>query len=253
MENLVLGIEVSIEETLDVADCTIVGRAMGKKFSPDVLQAWGEQRFVNENPLRFEAQCLAKGWFMFRFEEKEAADWVLARNWFIGNIPVLMKRWSPLFDAIKESTEVFPVWVRAPGLPFFLWTEAVFKSIGNKLGTFLEADMSFLETKIQAMARILVNLDLSKGLGKSITLQYKDYLFEQILDYEHLPFRCHICHVWAPCKELPAVQKAEAFQENHCLQRSNEYPCSSFSGEGRFADTDRSRLGICGTSKWGDF
>lgn len=38
-KNLVLGMEASIEETLEVADCTIVGRARGKKFTPADLQS----------------------------------------------------------------------------------------------------------------------------------------------------------------------------------------------------------------------
>jgi len=212
-KNMVLGMEVSIEETLEVADCTIVGRARGKKITPADLQSWGEERFNNGSPLRFEARSLVKGWFMLRFEEKAAADWVLGKNWFIGKIPVLLKRWTPMFDAIKESTEVFPVWVRAPGLPFFLWTEAVFQSIGNTLGTFLEADMSFKETKVMGTARILTNLDLSKGLAKSIPLQYKDYVFEQILDYEHLPFRCHVCHDYGHlANHCPLLRRRRRFR-----------------------------------------
>lgn len=70
----------------------------------------------------------------------------------------------------------------------------MFKAIGNRLGSFLEADMSFLETKNRAMARILVSLNPSRGLAQKINFQYKDYVFEQILDYENLPFWCHRCH-----------------------------------------------------------
>lgn len=205
--------EVSIEETLEVADCTLVGRARGKKFNTDFLKDWGEQNFVSDRPLRFEAQSLAKGWFLFRFEDKEAAAWVLERNWFTGNIPVLMKYWSPLFDAIKERTDVFPVWVRAPGLPPFLWTEAVFKTIGNTLGSYLEADMSFVETKNRVVARILVSLNQSRGLAQKVNLQYKDYVFEQILDYEHLPFRCHICHEYGHLtKDCPLHRRRRCFR-----------------------------------------
>lgn len=74
-------------------------------------------------------------------EHKEAVDWVVKRNWAFRNIPVLFKKWSPLFNAIHEKTDVFLVSVRAPRLPSFLWVESVFKAIGNSLGTFLEADM----------------------------------------------------------------------------------------------------------------
>ena len=54
--------------------------------------------------------------------------------------------------------------------------------------------MSFLKTKNRAIARILVMLNLSGRLAKKINLLFQDYAYEQILDYEYLPFRCHRCH-----------------------------------------------------------
>lgn len=74
--------------------------------------------------------------------------------------------------------------------------ESVFKSIGNKLGTFLEADMSFLKTHNMAMARIPINLNPRGGLAEKINIKYREYIFEQRLDYEHLTLRCHRCHVY---------------------------------------------------------
>lgn len=192
--NLVLGMEVSIEEALAVAECTLVGRARGKKFSSEFLQVWGESCFVSDRPLQFEAQILGKGWFKLCFVDQASVEWVFQCNWHIGNIPILLKKWTPMFDAFKEKTDEFPVWIRVLGLPSFLWTEEVFKTIGNRLGVFLEADMSFLHTKDRTIARTLATLNLSRGLAKTINLQYKDYIFEQILDYEYLPFQCHLCH-----------------------------------------------------------
>lgn len=118
----------------------------------------------------------------------------MGRNWAFGKHPVLFKRWTPLFDANREKVDKFPVWVRAPGFPPFLWVESVFKSIGNLLGTYLETDMSYIHTHNKAMARILVSVNPREGLAESINLQYKDLVYEQPLDYEHLPFRCHRCH-----------------------------------------------------------
>eukprot|EP00253_Pinus_taeda_P025838 PITA_25838 len=114
---------------------------------------------------------------------------------------------------MKERTDEFPVWVRVPGLPSFLWTESVFEAIGNRLGTFMEADKSYLKTKNRVMARILVRLKPSGGLPQKINLEYKEYLFEQILDYEHLPFRCHICHVYGHlAKECPLHSQRNRFR-----------------------------------------
>lgn len=195
-DNLVLGMDVQVEEAIEVAECTLVGRARGKKHTTQFIKKWGEQVWQTDLVKEFKVAALAKGWFRVRFENKEAADWVMARNWAFGNYPILFKRWSPMFDAMHERTDTFPVWVRAPGLPSFLWVESVFRSIGNRLGTFLEADMSFLQTQNMAMARILVNLNPRGGLAEKINIQYREYVFEQILDYEHLPFRCHRCHVY---------------------------------------------------------
>jgi len=46
--------------------------------------------------------------------------------------------------------------VKLPVLPIEYWSKEVFKEIGNTLGQFLEADMSFLKSKKMTMARILV-------------------------------------------------------------------------------------------------
>jgi len=219
--NLVLGMEVSIEETLAVADCTLVGRARGKKYSSEFLQVWGETCFVSARPIQFEAQVLGKGWFKLSFADKDSAEWVFQRNWHIGNIPILLKKWTPMFDAFKERADEFPVWIRAPGLPSFLWTEEVFKSIGNRLGVYLEADMTFLETKDRTMARILALLLPSRGLAQKINLQYKDYVFEQILDYEYLPFRCHRCHEYGHlAKDCPQLRRRRHFRRT-TMHRGN--------------------------------
>jgi hypothetical protein len=64
------------------------------------------------------------------------------------------------------------------------------------LGSFLEADMSFEETGLMTVARILVKLDLKKGLPQEITINSAAGTFVQMLDYEGIPFRCHRCHVY---------------------------------------------------------
>lgn len=167
---MVLGMDVKIEDALEMAECTLVGRARGKNFSSTFIHSWGEHNWQSDLITGFSVSTLAKGWFMVHFEHKEVADWVVNRKLALGNILVLFKKWSPLFDAIHEKTDEFPVWVRVPGLPSFLWVESVFKAIRNRLGTFLEADMTFLQTQNKAMARILVSLNPSGGLAKKINL-----------------------------------------------------------------------------------
>ena len=64
------------------------------------------------------------------------------------------------------------------------------------LGSFLEADLSFLETREKKIARILVNINLREGLAESINLDWGPVIIPQILDYENVPFQCRRCHVY---------------------------------------------------------
>jgi hypothetical protein len=69
-----------------------------------------------------------------------------------------------------------------------------FKAIGNFLGDFLEADLSFKKTKQRKIARILVNINVREGLEEEIDLTWEGYTHTQLLDYENIPFRCWRCH-----------------------------------------------------------
>jgi hypothetical protein len=64
------------------------------------------------------------------------------------------------------------------------------------LGSFIEYDMSFEESGIMSVARILVQLDLQLGLLHELVIELSSRYFVQTLDYEGIPFRCHRCHVY---------------------------------------------------------
>lgn len=109
-------------------------------------------------------------------------------------MPVLLKRWDPLFDPDREQLGAGPVWVRLPGLPWQFWSPYVFKRIGDTLGTYLEHDRSYENTGKRTMARILVHMDTRPGLEEVIEIYHSHVTRKQILDYEGVPFRCHRCH-----------------------------------------------------------
>lgn len=58
----------------------------------------------------------------------------------------------------------------------------------------MDADFSFKITRDMVLARILVLLDLREGLALKICLTADYGNITQIMDYEGVPFRCHICH-----------------------------------------------------------
>lgn len=75
--NLVLGMDVKIEEVLEVAESTLVGRVRGKIFSSEFIKSWGKRNWQTDLMRDFRVLTLAKFWFSVHFDSKEAAKWVL--------------------------------------------------------------------------------------------------------------------------------------------------------------------------------
>lgn len=124
--------------------------------------------------------------------------------------PVLLKRWSPLFDLEREQIGAGPICICFPGLPLQYWCEEVFIRIGNALGTYLGHDRTFVESRSRTLARILVHLDTHERLEEKITLQWGRHIRIQMLDYEGILFRCRRCHkVGHLIKECPLIRKVD--------------------------------------------
>ena len=87
----------------------------------------------------------------------------------------LLKRWTPLFDPRIERYDSMPIWVKLPNLPFEYWSLDFFKLIGNTLGTFLEVDLSFLESGVCCLGKVLVLIDLRNGLAADIVIKQGEF------------------------------------------------------------------------------
>jgi hypothetical protein len=68
------------------------------------------------------------------------------------------------------------------------------QTFGNELGTYMDVDMSFISIGRMSMACILVSLNFRKGLSEEIELTWGDRVFMQKMDYEGIPFKCHMFH-----------------------------------------------------------
>jgi hypothetical protein len=182
----------------------------------DFLKEWVNTNWIRDVSKMPLIRLLARGWFAFIFSSREDVNWVLLKVWSMAGMPIVLKRWTPTFDAKKERVDEEPIWVRLSGLPMQFWNSVRFAVIGNKLGSFIEADMSFEESGHMSVARILVRLDLRPGLLQELVIESSAGSFVQTLDYEGIPFRCHRCHVYghgvADCT-LPFKGKSASIRE----------------------------------------
>ena len=68
-------------------------------------------------------------------------------------------------------------------------------SIANALGDFQIVDSITSDVMHSTVARIMVEMDVAKGLLEKIFLGSPWGVWSQVLDYEGLPFHCRKCHM----------------------------------------------------------
>lgn len=176
----------------------------------DRLTKWVEEIWGNLLRDLPEVHILPRGWFSLHFSKEDYIDLVLEKFWHIESAPVLLKRWSPLFNPEREQIGAGPLWVRLPGLPLQYWSEEALQQIGNALGTYLDHDRSYIESRQRTLAYVLVHLDTREGLERKITLTRGKFSKIQTLDYEGIPFRCYHCYeVGHLAKDCPMLKGLE--------------------------------------------
>lgn len=74
------------------------------------------------------------------------------------------------------------------------WDPDILEGIGNSLGRFVKIAETTYHRRHTSFARICVYMNISEPLPESIELEYEGKIWQQTLDYEHIPFRCRRCH-----------------------------------------------------------
>lgn len=165
----------AIGEAAIMASTILVRHVRGRACSVTRLTLWVKEIWggvLKELP---EFRVLLRGWFALHFAKENYTDLVLARYLHIEMASVLLKGRSPLFDPEREQIGAGPLWVRLSGLHLQYWSEEVFMCIGNSLGSYLDHDRTFIESRNRILVRILVYLDTHEGLEEKITLHWGKY------------------------------------------------------------------------------
>ncbi|XP_059075127.1 uncharacterized protein LOC131875118 [Cryptomeria japonica] len=145
-------------------------------------------------------------------------------------MPLLAKPWHIDFNPLSEKFNKIQVWVRLPYHPLHLWADSLFEEIGDAIGSFIMVDNDSFELYHTTFARILVELEVSKGLLAEIAINSSLGSWVQSLDYEGIPFRCRRCfktdHVLGNCglakKNLVASWWLRASFQHYTVKKSSE-------------------------------
>ncbi|GKC35794.1 beta-caryophyllene synthase [Tanacetum coccineum] len=93
--------------------------------------------------------------------------------WFIRNNPLILRKWHPDENLLKEDVSTVPVWVKHHGVPFTAFSEDGLSVIATKLGTHLmlysyTANMYMQSWRRSSYARAMIKLRADMELKDNI-------------------------------------------------------------------------------------
>lgn len=113
-----------------------------------------------------------------------------------------------------------PIWFKLFGPPMEFWDPDILEGINDTVGTFVKEVESTKRGKYTSYARICVYMNIAEPLPKYIELEYHDEIWQQPMDYEHIPFRCRRCHEYGHLfKQCPLNKEEETLRKQEEEQR----------------------------------
>ncbi|XP_019256265.1 PREDICTED: uncharacterized protein LOC109234651 [Nicotiana attenuata] len=133
--------------------------------------------------------------FVIRFNNRENKEKVLLSDpSTLNNRPVIIKEWAADFNFQNEVLKTIPIWVKFPNLPLSCWGMKALSKICSGLGTPVYADECTTNIARISYARVLIEMDITRTLPKSIVVQDpKGGVFEQKVQYDWQPEYCTTC------------------------------------------------------------
>ena len=111
---------------------------------------------------------------MFIFLEEGDAARILDGLWLVGKVSLILCWWWVDFYPGLSRVLKRHLWVLLPHLPLPLWTQESLSKIGNCLGRFIMLDEQLFHTYDKRMAKVMVELDTSKGLPAVLDTTWGD-------------------------------------------------------------------------------
>ncbi|KAL0928477.1 hypothetical protein M5K25_000361 [Dendrobium thyrsiflorum] len=114
------------------------------------------------------------------------------RSYLVNNYFMKITKWSPLLDISIESP-VIPIWISFPNLRPHLFSPRILHSLGSMFGRPLKVDSATSVGSRPSLARVLVELDITKNFADKIWLSPNKLGYIQSVEMEVFPAFCDHC------------------------------------------------------------
>jgi hypothetical protein len=99
-----------------------------------------------------------------------------------------------ILASTKTCCAPFPIWVKLPQLPLYLWGARSLSKIGSALGKPIVTDECTAHKLRVSYARMLIEMDVTQCLPPDITIRDSEgNTMKQLVEYEWKPLFCDKC------------------------------------------------------------
>ncbi|KAL0926169.1 hypothetical protein M5K25_002374 [Dendrobium thyrsiflorum] len=141
----------------------------------------------------------------------------LKRSYYVRNFVMRILKWSTDFDIHAESP-ICPVWLSLPNLRMHFFDIKMLQAIGSLFGRPLQVDQPTANKTRPSVARILIEIDITKEYPEEIWLGSESNGYSQKVIFDQFPVFCSHCkmhgHVVDNCFILKPWLKKKEVQSN---------------------------------------
>ncbi|XP_020690945.1 uncharacterized protein LOC110105688, partial [Dendrobium catenatum] len=116
------------------------------------------------------------------------------RSYYIQGCQMRLLKWSMDFD-VREESPIAPVWLAFPNLRLHFFNSHILFGLASVFGRPLQTDQATASLSRPSVARILVELDVTKKHPKEIWLGSENNGYFQKVEIENLPIFCSHCRM----------------------------------------------------------
>ncbi|RID53730.1 hypothetical protein BRARA_G01107 [Brassica rapa] len=188
-----------LEEEDPLWKCFLVGYFMNGaphigSIHATVNRIWGSP---GKGP-KIDVQFIGKTTVLFRIVDEGVRSRILKRKfWHIAKIPLMVGVWNPETASAPPDLSAIPLWVDLMGVPGYLFSKKGLSFLARTSGKFVKLHPNTERCIRMDVARVLVEVDLTKPLPNKISFKGRDGSEVLVsICYPWLPPRCTSCSKW---------------------------------------------------------
>ena len=139
----------------------------------------------------------------FRLSNPRSREKILKRGmWNIVGVPMVVTKWTPRTEEEKQKEEAIPMWVHLQRVPLHMFSWEGLSFITSAVGSPVKLHPETLACSNFEVAKVFVNVDVSKPLSKEINFSKNGKEFKVDFHFPWLPTRCKLCNKWGHSEKV---------------------------------------------------